>query len=73
MAIRKSVGTGVAIMALGVLVPGATATAAPSPAAHVAEAGTGSADPMSGSGTLLLLIEELFSPCPFSSTVCPTD
>lgn len=58
---------GMAIAALGVVAP-ATAVAAPT-AAPVAE--TGSADATSGSGTLVMLIEELFKPCPFSSTVCP--
>ncbi|MFD4456601.1 hypothetical protein [Nocardia sp. NPDC058480] len=69
MSIRKFVMAGMAIAALGAMAP-ATAMAAPTAAAPVAE--TGSADATSGSGVLVMLIEEFFKPCPFSSTVCPT-
>ncbi|MEU4319994.1 hypothetical protein ACFV24_03705 [Nocardia fluminea] len=68
VSIGKFVMAGAAMVAFGAVVP---ATAAAAPTVSVAEAGTGSADGTSGSGTLLLLIEELFKPCPFSSTVCP--
>ncbi|MFD3461465.1 hypothetical protein ACFWVM_17275 [Nocardia fluminea] len=68
VSIGKFVMAGAAMVAFVAVVP---ATAAAAPTVSVAEAGTGSADGTSGSGTLLLLIEELFKPCPFSSTVCP--
>lgn len=68
MSIGKLVMAGAAMVALGAVVP---ATAAAAPTVPVAETGTGSADASSGSGTLMMLIEELFEPCPFSSTVCP--
>lgn len=68
MSIGKFVMAGMAIVAMGAMAP-ATAVAAPTAAAPVAE--TGSADASSGSGMIVMLIEELFKPCPFSSTVCP--
>ncbi|MFD3702694.1 hypothetical protein ACFWUP_06060 [Nocardia sp. NPDC058658] len=68
MSIGKIVMAGMTVVALGALAP-ATAMAAPTVTAPVAD--SGSADATSGSATLAMFIEELFKPCPFSSTVCP--
>ncbi|WP_410870449.1 hypothetical protein [Nocardia sp. A7] len=68
MSIGKFIMAGVAIVALGSATP-AYAAAAPTAAAQVAE--SGSADVTTGSSVLVMLIEEFFKPCPFSSAVCP--